>query len=155
MTKTRKTRPPAAGLPGGTGCGNEVAAEVEALGGLDLAGLRAHWQTRYGPPPRLRSVELLRLMLAWRMQAEADGGLGRETRRRLARRGPVQPAGLELGAGAVLCREWRGRVIEVTVEAQGFRWEARTYPSLSAVARAITGTRWNGPRFFGLRSRAP
>ena len=133
----------------------EVAREVEALGRLDLDGLRALWRERYGPPPRLRSVELLRLMLAWRIQAEALGGLDGETRRQLGRRGPVRMEGLQFGAGAKLRREWRGRVVEVVVEADGFRWEGRTFPSLSAAATAIAGSRWNGPRFFGLRRPRP
>ena len=129
----------------------EVAQQVEALERLDLDALRAFWRDRYGPPPRLRSVELLRLMLAWRLQAEAVGGLDGETRRQLGRRGPVRMEGLELGVGARLRREWRGRAVEVVVEADGFRWDGRTYRSLSAAASAIAGSRWNGPLFFGLR----
>ena len=130
----------------------DIVLEVEALERLDLEGLRSLWRHRYGVPPRLRSVELLRLSLAWRLQAEAFGGLDRETHRQLRRRGPVHAEGLELGAGAKLRREWRGRVVEVEVQADGFRWDGRIYASLSAVATAIAGTRWNGPRFFGLRS---
>jgi hypothetical protein len=132
-----------------------VAREVEALAGLDLEGLRAAWRGRYGCPPPLRSVELLRLMLAWRVQAEAFGALDRETRRRLRRRGATEAEGLTLGVGARLRREWQGRVIEVEVEATGFRWQGTLYPSLSAAATAIAGTRWNGPRFFGLRKPRP
>jgi hypothetical protein len=94
---------------------------------------------------------LLRLILAWRIQAEAFGGLDRETRRRVKRQGPIEAEGLSLGPGARLRREWQGRIVEVEVEASGFRWEGTLYPSLSAVATAIAGTRWNGPRFFGLR----
>jgi hypothetical protein len=93
-------------------------------------------------------------MLAWRLQAEALGGLDRETRRKLAGRGPVEADGLQLGSGAVIRRDWQGRRIEAVVEDGGFRWEGDLYPSLSAVARAATGTRWNGPRFFGLREDA-
>ena len=59
--------------------------------------------------------------------------------------------GLDLGVGAKLTRLWRGRPVEVVVEREGFRWEDQLYPSLSAAATAIAGTRWNGPRFFGLR----
>ena len=132
----------------------DVAQEVGALERLDLDALRAIWRARYGVPPPLRSVELLRLMLAWRLQAEAFGGLDGETRRQLARRGPVRMEGLELGTGAKLRREWRGRVVEVVVEADGFRWNDQTYSSLSAAATAIAGSRWNGPRFFGLRRAA-
>ena len=132
-----------------------LAGEIAALDRLDLAGLRAVWLARIGAPPPLRSVDLLRHLLAWRLQAEALGGLDRETRRTLARRGPVEPEGRHLGLGARLRRDWQGRRIEVVVEATGFRWDDRVYPSLSAVARAATGTRWNGPRFFGLRDTAP
>ena len=125
--------------------------EVETLERLDLDGLRAAWRGRYGPPPLLRSPELLRLMLAWRMQTVALGGLDPEMRRLLRRRGAVQAEGLELGVGATLTRKWQGQTVEVIVEQDGFRWEGRIYPSLSAAATAIAGTRWNGPRFFGLR----
>ena len=128
-----------------------ITLKVEALGRLDLEGLRALWRAHYGAPPRLRSVELLRLSLAWRLQAEAFGGLDRDTRRKLARRGALQAEGLELGIGAKLRREWQGKMVEVVVEQDGFRWAGRRFPSLSAAASAIAGTRWNGPRFFGLR----
>jgi len=129
----------------------EIEADVAALEGLDLDALRAVWAERFGPPPKLRSGELLRLMLAWRLQADGLGGLDRDTRRKLAGRGPVIPEGQQLGLGAILRRYWQGRRIEVVVERDGFRWDGTLYPSLSAVARAATGTRWNGPRFFGLR----
>ena len=131
--------------------GADLAAEVERLETLDLEALRALWRQHAGTRLRLRSPELLRLLLAWRLQAAAQGGLDPETRRRLRRRGRVQAEGLELGVGARLRREWRGRTVEVVVEEDGFRWEDRLYPSLSAAATAIAGSRWNGPRFFGLR----
>jgi hypothetical protein len=127
--------------------------EVGALTGLDLEGLRAVWRHRYGAPPPLRSVELLRLVLAWRIQADALGGLDRETRRQLKRRGALEAEGLALGVGARLRREWQGHTVEVAVEAEGFRWNGQLYSSLSAAATAIAGTRWNGPRFFGLREK--
>ena len=128
-----------------------IAQEVGALAGLDLKGLRAAWRARYGAPPPLRSVELLRLMLAWRLQAEALGGLDRRSRRQLKRRGTLEAEGLALGVGTRLRREWQGRIVEVEIEATGFRWQGTLYASLSAAASAIAGTRWNGPRFFGLR----
>ena len=131
--------------------GSDLAAEVERLETLDLEALRALWRQHAGSRLRLRSPELLRLLLAWRLQAAVHGGLDPETRRRLRLRGRVQAEGLELGVGARLRREWRGRTVEVVVEEDGFRWEERLYPSLSAAATAIAGTRWNGPRFFGLR----
>lgn len=120
---------------------------------MDLEEVRALWAHRYGAPPALRSVPVLRMMLAWRIQAEAYGGLDGETRRMLARKGAVKAEGLDLGIGARLTRHWQGRCHEVIVEADGFRWEGQSYKSLSAAATAIAGTRWNGPRFFGLRDR--
>lgn len=129
--------------------------EVRALVHLDLQGLRARWSQQFGPAPKLRSVELLRLMLAWRMQAEAFGGLDLPTRRALGRKTSGIPEGQSHGHGALFRRVWQGRVIEAIVDADGFRFEGKRYRSLSAIAEAVTGTRWNGPRFFGLRAGAP
>lgn len=131
-----------------------VDALVAEIDGLDLESLRRFWGQRYGAPPPLRSVPILRLLLAWRVQTEALGGLDADTRRALGRKGRVRAEGLDLGIGARLTRQWQGRTHEVIVEAGGFRWEGRTYPSLSAAATAIAGSRWNGPRFFGLRDAA-
>ncbi len=125
---------------------------VQALARLDLDGLRGVWRGRYGAPPPLRSVELLRLMLAWRFQAEVRGGLDPKLRRRLKGKGALAAEGLSLGDGTILRREWRGAMVEVEVTDGAFRWEGRSYPSLSAVATAIAGVKWNGPRFFGLRT---
>lgn len=128
--------------------------EVRQLAHLDLEQLRAVWALRFGPAPKLRSVDLLRLMLAWRIQAEACGGLDAATRQALARKGSAEREGQSLGHGAVLRRIWQGRAIEAIVEADGFRFQGKVYRSLSGVAEAATGTRWNGPRFFGLRQAA-
>lgn len=94
----------------------------------------------------------MRQLLAWRVQAQVLGGLDAETRKALSRSGPVQAEGKHLGVGARLTRIWKGREVTVVVEEKGFRWEGEVFPSLSAAATAIAGTRWNGPRFFGLRS---
>lgn len=126
----------------------ELVAQIETM---DLDALRETWRQRYGPPPPLRSEPILRMLLAWRVQAEALGGLDRETRRMLNRSGPVQAEGLHLGNGARLTRNWKGREVTVVVEEHGFRWDDQVFPSLSAAATAIAGSRWNGPRFFGLR----
>ena len=132
----------------------DLEREIETLAGLDLEDLRAVWAAHFGEAPKLRSPNLLRQLLAWRLQAALLGGIDRDTRRRLTGRGPVAAEGQHLGQGAILRRDWQGRRIEAVVEAGGFRWEGSLYPSLSAVARAVTGTRWNGPRFFGLREDA-
>lgn len=131
-----------------------LATHLAELAQADLLTLRAQWHARWGAPPPLRSVDLLRLSIAWRLQAEVLGGLDRAARRQIARTGRLQPEGQELGLGARLRREWQGRMVEVVVTPEGFRWKDRTFPSLSAAATAIAGTRWNGPRFFGLRGDA-
>lgn len=125
-----------------------VIAEIEAL---PLGQLRKAWRRRYGAPPRLQSVQLMRMMLAWRVQADAFGGLDETTLRALAKKGAPQAEGLELGIGARLTRNWKGKSIEVVVEENGFNWQGKTFSSLSAAATAIAGAKWNGPRFFGLR----
>ena len=129
---------------------DNLPADLAALSDADLRTLRLIWGSRWGAVPGLRSADLLRLLIAWRLQAEAMGGLDAQSRRALHRTGPVRAQGLELGPGTVLRRDWGGICHEVVVAETGFRWQGQVYPSLSQVARAITGTRWNGPRFFGL-----
>lgn len=126
----------------------DMVLELEAM---TLDQLREQWGRRYGAPPPLRSEPIMRQLLAWRLQAQAYGGLDAETKKVLARSGAVEPEGKQLGVGARLTRSWKGRTVTVVVEEQGFRWEDQMFPSLSAVATAIAGSRWNGPRFFGLR----
>lgn len=129
----------------------EVDKLVFEIEQLDLEDLRSFWGQRYGAPPRLRSVPMMRMMLAWRVQSDALGGLDAESRRTLGRKGKVRAEGLDLGIGARLTRQWQGKTHEVLVEVGGFRWQGQSYRSLSAVATAIAGSKWNGPRFFGLR----
>ncbi len=124
---------------------------VETLDDLDLDALRNIWQNFYGSPPPLRSPELFRLMLAWRIQASIDRGLGPLARQQLARAPVPRAEGLSLGIEAKLGRIWKGRLVEVEVVEDGFSHDGEIYNSLSAAATAIAGTRWNGPRFFGLR----
>ena len=85
----------------------ELEVELQRVAGLDLHGLRDAWPKRYGPPPRLRSPDLLRRMLAWRLQAEVHGGLDAELRRTLAK-GAVKPRGPVAQPGVRLVREWKG-----------------------------------------------
>jgi Protein of unknown function (DUF2924) len=92
----------------------------------------------------------------YRIQEEAFGGLDRETRKlldRLAKGEKPNDLGRRLKAGTVLLREYQGERHTVTVVSNGFLWREKTYSSLSSIAEAITGTNWNGPRFFGLRVR--
>lgn len=127
-----------------------ITQQVEVLEGLGLSELRALWAKRFGPPPKLRSAGLMRRLLAWHIQAEFYGGLDSSLRRRLGQKGNSAPASLH--AGTRIVKEWQGRRYEVLVDHQGPLFEGRRYRSLSEIARTITGTRWNGPRFFGLRN---
>ena len=127
-----------------------IIGEVQGLERLDLEGLRAVWRERYGPSPKLRSPELLRLSLAWRIQADAFGGLDAATRRRLREGGGVGRTD-NVSHGVRITKEWRGRTYEIVRIEDGYRWQRQSYSSLSAVAKAITGVKRNGPAFFGLR----
>lgn len=126
-----------------------TTSSVAALAAMSLAELRAEWERRYGPPPRHRAADLLRRVLAWRIQADIYGGLDAPTRRMLeAEQSQVK---VSPTPGMRLAREWAGRRHEVVVIESGVVYEGCTYNSLSEVACHITGQRWNGPRFFGLR----
>ncbi len=126
-----------------------VEAAIAALTRANLEELREEWRRRYETPPRLRSAMLLRHVLAWRIQADAYGGLDQETRKLLRdTRPPREPV---VPPGTIITREWRGTRHDVEATGEGFLYDGTRWKSLSEVARAITGTRWNGPRFFGLR----
>lgn len=125
-----------------------VAAAVAAIATMSLQELRVEWERRYGAAPRHRSADLIRRVLAWRVQADAYGGFDAATRRLLEKEGPIEVAPT---VGMRLAREWAGRRHEVVVTETGVLYDNASYRSLSAVARHITGMNWNGPRFFGLR----
>lgn len=129
--------------------GGPVLAFLETAG---LEDLRAEWGKRFGDPPGLRSPEILRRTLAWRIQTTEQGGFDTRTRRLL--RSGVASRESMLATGTVISREWQGVRHEVEVTDDGYIHAGRAWNSLSEIARAITGTRWNGPRFFGLRQAA-
>lgn len=131
----------------------QVQHKVEALNRLNLEDLRALWRADYGTPPPLRSPELLRLMLAWRIQVAAFGGLDSNTKRLLKRVTPPRAEGMSFGLGTKFRRIWNGQEVEVIVTDKGFLHNGKHYRSLSAAASAIAGVHWNGPRFFGLRDK--
>jgi Protein of unknown function (DUF2924) len=144
-----------------------IGDEIAHLRGLDLKGLRARWQSVFQkPPPDHPPRHLLFAIIAFRIQADRHGDLDHETRQVLGRTnektiGMTMSARLvsfdqkrvELTPGTVLVREWDRRSQRVMVMPDGFAWNGQTFDSLSKVAFAITGTKWNGPRFFGLRDK--
>lgn len=127
----------------------KLSRELAALAGMSLAELRIFWVERFGAPPTHRAPELLRRVLAWRIQAEAFGGLDAATIRLL--NGERAPLMVAEQPGTRLARDYAGQRHEVVVVEGGVLYEGSRYGSLSEVARIITGQRWNGPRFFGLR----
>jgi len=129
-----------------------IEAEITHLRSLARDALRRHWRVIFGrTPPADLSKDLLRRMIAYRLQERAFGGLDRESLRFLhaLARHDGSPR-RRLKPGTVLVRDYQGQRHTVTVVCDGFDWQGATYPSLSAIARAITGTAWSGPRFFAL-----
>jgi hypothetical protein len=139
----------------------EPAANLDAqlvnLGAMSVEQLRAVWTDAFdSPPPGSFSKDLLARAVAYRLQEEAFGGLNASTARLLrtmSKVGAEPPR--EVKVGSVIVREHKGVLHEVLVVPGGFSWRGETYDSLSAIARKITGVSWNGPRFFGLRSKEP
>jgi hypothetical protein len=141
--------------------------EIARLRGLDVGQLRARWHTvfRRRAPPHLPRHLLFRI-LAYRLQADQLGDIDAGSQRLLDRIGSgsldetarlvadLHKSRTELKPGTLLTREWDGHLQRVMVLADGFSWNGKTYPSLSKVAFAVTGSRWNGPKFFGLRDKA-
>lgn len=139
-----------------------VEAEIARLEALPLDALRKEWTKVTGKDvSRLRSRSVLLRALAWQVQAEAFGGLDVGSERRIRAiatglengRDYVPKTRRNLSAGVVLTREWKGVVHTVIVTPDGFQHLGRRYNSLSDVARSITGTKWSGPRFFGLEQK--
>jgi hypothetical protein len=130
----------------------EIAAEIDRIRSLQLDALRRQWRLVFGRvPPTALGKELLGRMMAARVQERAFGGLDRDSLRFLKSLARHERApGRQLKLGTVLVRDYQGRRHIVTTVRDGFEWEGTTYPSLSAIARSITGTAWSGPRFFAL-----
>jgi hypothetical protein len=144
-----------------------IADEIAHLRGLDPKGLLSRWRSVFQrPPPDHLPRHLLFAIIAYRIQADRLGDLDHETKQVLDRTdakntGTMMSARLvsfdqkrtELTPGTVLVREWDRHSHRVMVMTDGFAWNGQTYDSLSKVAFAITGTKWNGPRFFGMRDK--
>src|SRR5271169_4655102 len=139
-----------------------IEGEIDRIRSLGLEDLRREWRRLYhSEPPRI-SRDLLVLALGYRLREIEHGGLGKSTRRKLqtmakalrttGRVGPTPS--LSLKPGARLVREWGGRTHTVTVTEGGFEYAGENYPSLTKIAKKITGAHWSGPRFFGLPAAA-
>src|SRR6516162_6496695 len=134
---------------------DEVEAEIERIRSLGLDELRARWRAtfRSSPPPAF-TKDLVARFLCWHIQEHAFGGLTSEIAKLLdgVARGEKPAIDRRLKPDTVLVREYQGERHTVTVVLGGYAWRDTTYTSLSMVARAITGTSWNGYRFFGLET---
>ena len=149
-------------MPASKRATQRLDANLRALQELPRDELASRWEELFGfPCPRKMSRVFLVRALAHRMQERVHGGLDRATQRRLDRatadlkaRRAIVPAVSTTKPGTRLLREWQGTVHEVIVLEKGVQYRDQTWPSLSAVAREITGSRWSGPRFFGLKGGA-
>ncbi len=136
--------------------------EIAVLSGLARHELRLTWRRLHKTTPPRVSRDLMIRAIAYKMQERLHGGLSQATRRKLAMlAGKLEAVGedaatseIRLKPGAKLIREWRGETHNVLVLEDGFEYGGERYRSLSKIARTITGTRWSGPRFFGLRRPA-
>ena len=141
---------------------SKLSKTDEGPAGSDLQRLRTDWQAAFGSPPdKYLSPRFMTKALDWQKQCEDLGGFPLRLRRRLRDLSVGATAGRESGRvsksptpGSLLAREWNGRTYHVEVTTDGFRFDGAMYPSLSPIARRITGTNWSGPRFFGLRARS-
>ena len=142
---------------------NGLEQELALIPTLSLIELTDRWQVHeLGSVPRL-PLRLLQRLYAQLIQEQAFGGLPASTLQELGRvvagtgksKGPTPPPPRQvmLSAGTRLVREWNGRTISVDVQGGGYVWNEQRYGSLSEIARAVTGTRWSGPRFFGIAGR--
>lgn len=150
----------------------DIQIEIEDLRRMARAELIERYTEVFGRSPRIRSREFLWKRIAWKIQEQRFGGLSNVAKARLEEliqsldlpldenvrkvtghlRGKRKPG--DPMPGTVLVREWHGRQIRAEVLEDGFEWEGTVYRSLSAVAKAVTGTHWNGRLFFRLSERA-
>ena len=149
-----------AGIQSPAGNKTPLSSELAAIATMTYSELHLAWRRHYrAVPPKKMSRDILELGIAWRIQENKLGGLGASVKRQIAdlartmeaKSGLTKPRAISLKSGARLLRAWNGVTHEVLVVKDGFLWAGRTWRSLSVIAREITGTRWSGPRFFGLK----
>ena len=160
MQKNSKKRQPTTEEPKSS---HDIEALLSRLMPLTLEELKKAWKQRFSrDAPVVRSRDFLLRLFAWKIQADALGGLGALAQNRLSNIAAALHADASfepkirrnIGAGLILTREWKGTTHTVKATNNGFEHLGRHYKSLSDIARRITGTRWSGPRFFGLERKA-
>ena len=152
------------GIPSHVGHMSSHSSELATLATMTYSELHVAWRRHYrAVPPKKMGRDILELGVAWKIQESRHGGLGASVRRQIAALAKTMETKSDLAKpravfpkpGARLLRSWEGVTHEVLVVEDGFLWAGRTWRSLSAIAREITGTRWSGPRFFGLIASTP
>lgn len=139
---------------------DDLRQTLAGLTGMGIDDLRTVWRERLGEPPPVRSAEIMRRSLAEALQLRASGAsakLDPRLARASAQHRPGRKTkikGVTFRTGSTLVRDWKGTRHQVEVTPDGYVWKGERHDSLSKVARLITGVRWNGPRFFGLREGA-
>lgn len=141
--------------------GRRARPTLEQLDCLTPAELKKEWARQFGAPVPAISPDLLRLGIGYRLQEKRLGGISRETRAIINAHGKAKekgsatavPVPRRLTPGTRLVRDWHGVGHTVTVLEKGFAYDGREWRSLSAIAKAITGAHWNGPKFFGLSGK--
>jgi hypothetical protein len=132
-----------------------IEAQLAALEEMDSAALRSMWGTLTASPVPRVSPAMLRLALGYELQCKAYGGMSRVTQQKLGQLARAKTVSAPAQSGMRLVRAWQGKTHVVMIGEDGIiRWNERDWGSLSEVARAITGTRWSGPAFFGLKTKA-
>ena len=140
---------------------HKLARDIQALGRMTPAELRSAWRETFKQAAPPLSPDFLARAIAYRLQERQHSGLTSPVKRELARltrliarTGECRPGNhISLKPGTRLVREWNGRALNVLVCDEGFELDGRQYASLTQIAHDVTGTRWSGPRFFGLKSR--
>ncbi len=131
---------------------NTTRQAIAAIDTLGRAACLNHWRDVFErPPPKHLSTRFMRRVLIWELQTRMQGGVSKTTEHRLQQIAAGKAQRPKARPGTHLVREWNGRTYQVEVVEDGYRMDGRTWRSLSAIARHITGAHWSGPRFFGVR----
>ncbi len=131
---------------------SKLERAIKGIDMLDRPGCLSHWREVFGrSPPKYLSPQFMKRVLIWELQNSEIGGLAGKTERRLKQIASGKAPPVQAKPGSHLVREWNGRTYQVEVVDDGYVMDGKTWRSLSAIARHITGARWSGPRFFGVQ----